>query len=685
MSEGLTIVCEQLFSRRGLGYLWEHRTELDPAQESILQSLWNNKKKASLTCQQSITYRLSSKRAGRLGFGRLYGTKGSLETLERECRGTLCRDYYHDIDIVNCHPVLAIQLAKRLFQLDLPEVENYCENRDDYLSQVSSNREEAKQAIIKILYHGRNPFPFLEKFQKEMKDFTKRLIKVPEYQELWEACQSEDNKYGSFLSFVLQTEERKIMLCMRDFFTAKRWSVDVLAYDGVMLRKDPTLLIDDSLLEEATKHIEEKTGYKIRLINKEFSYYTLPVVEEEIAQGITRSVYETEKAKFEENHFYYVPTNQIAEVRDGSVVLYDIEHAKELFRTIFIFKKSEKFGDYTPLLDIWRSDLSKRTIQKIDFKPTDNPSVFVLPIQWAYLQSQINTNASKAIQSFKELISINTNHNTSHSDYILRYIAHLLQRPFELPRTALLFIGNQGAGKDMLWDFIGAKIIGFNQYIDYGKNSQFFAPHDCGSQDKLLVKLQEADPSFCRRFASDLKSIISGPYLTFNPKGKKEYCRENYLRLVLTTNKGNPLELEQSDRRWVIFTNSNELCGNYPKIKQIVSDLFEDAGAAAAVSEFLLTYPLGDFHPEKDKPENEFKKQVLETEKSAEERFIEQWDGSPTAAAQLFILYRDYCQLNQLPHCQNAQSLGKRLLKLLATGALLKSKREDAMIYTKPP
>ena len=107
-----TLTCTQLFSRRGIGYLWDNRSQLDPGQVSIINSLYNNRKKGTIECQHTVTYKLSKSSAGKLGWGRLYGTRGSLETLEKECRGTICSEFYHDIDIVNCHPVLLSQFAK---------------------------------------------------------------------------------------------------------------------------------------------------------------------------------------------------------------------------------------------------------------------------------------------------------------------------------------------------------------------------------------------------------------------------------------------------------------------------------------------------------------------------------------------------------------------------------------------
>jgi hypothetical protein len=142
----------QVFSRPGAGFLYEMRASLPASVNSTVNTLWNNRKKGSIHCEQEVLYRLSKSNAGQLGYGRIYGSKGSLERMEKECRGVLFKEFYEDIDIVNCHPILLVQFAKNKYNKDLPEVERYNDNRDEYLSKLSDNRDEAKEFIIKILY-----------------------------------------------------------------------------------------------------------------------------------------------------------------------------------------------------------------------------------------------------------------------------------------------------------------------------------------------------------------------------------------------------------------------------------------------------------------------------------------------------------------------------------------------------
>jgi hypothetical protein len=50
----------QIFNRRSIGYLWDKRADLDPGQVSIINSIYNNKKKGSAlgAAEQSVTYKL---------------------------------------------------------------------------------------------------------------------------------------------------------------------------------------------------------------------------------------------------------------------------------------------------------------------------------------------------------------------------------------------------------------------------------------------------------------------------------------------------------------------------------------------------------------------------------------------------------------------------------------------------
>jgi hypothetical protein len=268
----LTITTTQLFSRAAIGSLWARRAEFDESTRKMLDRLYNNRKKGRLQCEQDITYKMANSKAGALGFGRMYGLGPSLEKLQNECRATLCSELYHDIDIVNAQPSLLVQLAKRDLDVDMPELDTYNDNRDILINHVmetqSLSRDSAKQEIISILFGGSTKDSMLMPLKTERWDVAKQFSRLPQYTELFESKRSEKNIYGSFLAALTQTAERQAMLAMREALIAAGWSVDVLAYDGVMVRKREDAVCDEALMTTLSAAIKTATGFDLEVKEK---------------------------------------------------------------------------------------------------------------------------------------------------------------------------------------------------------------------------------------------------------------------------------------------------------------------------------------------------------------------------------------------------------------------------------
>jgi len=663
----LAVKTTMVYSRRAMGFLWERRGELDPSQVALLEALYNKRKKGSIECKFESTYKLSRSNAGKLGYGRLYGSKGSFEKLEKECRGTICKEFYHDIDIANAHPVFLVQFAKNCYGKDLIEVQKYVANRDQYLKNISDDRDAAKKEMLRMLYGGKPTHAFLTPLYNEVRNFTQFLMYQPEFEDLREAVKNEDNVYGSFLSYALQTIEREIMLVMVKSFIDDGWDVDVLAYDGMMVRKNETLNVAKSM-ENAIKLVKEMNGYNIALAEKELVSFEIPENKEEVAEGVLKEAYLQMKMEFETNHFYFIPTNQYAELENGIVTFYDLNHATEYFKQHWRFSVSTKFGDYIEFFKLWRDDPTRRSIKMIDYKPTDDPFVFVPSLDFAYKAYSCEP-VEEAVAHFKDLIRVNTGNDKVLNDWVTKYLAHMLQQPFDLPKTAIVFTGDEGTGKDTPIDFLSEFVIGKNFSVNYQSNNQFFDRYDCGRANKFLVKLEEADRKLCLTESSFLKSAITSDKTTFNPKGKNAYQLPNYNRTFFTTNKANPMEMNRGSRRYCILGCSSELKGKHAYWAKLRKELFSEGGGLA-VANYLLGIDLTGYNP-RELPVNQYMEQVIDSEMSAEDRFVEEWVFTEElSSADIYNQYRGFCITNGIPPCPNSITLGKLLLKFVRDGTI---------------
>jgi hypothetical protein len=613
----------------------------------------------------------------------MYGTKGALETLERKCRGSLCEAFYYDIDMKNAQPVLMVQFAKRYYNVELPHLAHYCDNRDAYLSQISDNRDVAKKAIMKVIDNGKNEYPFLKNLQDEVRAFVKNhLMEDKRYAALLEYIKKQDkNTAGSFIAQILQTEERKVMLAMRKALIAEGWSVDVLAYDGVMIRKDPKNTFDSSLLRRVETVIMEKTGYTIEVTNKKFECLEIPQEDDvEIALKVKKDMYNERKLEFEDNHFYFAPTNTIAEVDGEHIAFYEIPHAKTLFIK-YDFVHSKFIKDRTGFIDLWLHDNDRRMINKIDQKPSEDPLTYSPPVIFRHTTIEAEEDRGE-IKLFLELAYILAGKSAELSDYLIQWTAHILQKPFENPKTAVILTGGKGCGKDTYGDFISEWIIGEKYYHNYTSTAQFWEKHDCDRMGKFFIKLEEASGALNRQHVGDMKARITAHNMTINPKGIGSTTSANYNRFFMSSNEAKPVAVEEGERRFIVMPSAPDWIGEHAKWDEVRAMLFCPRGAAI-IGKFLATYDISKFDPRK-LPVNEYQDHIIESEQSSETRFIKQWIGDDTSAVDLFAMYKEYCVANELSYVKSAQMLGHRLCVFIRDKIIDKKRTVSGAMYFKP-
>lgn len=673
----------QLFNRVSLAFLLSKEKTLDPQQVSYLRAIYNTRNKKSFQGQHEVRYALNVKtKAGKLGYGRMYGTKGGYETLEREIRGTMCAEYYYDIDVVNCHPVLFVQMAAK-YGKELPHTEQYNKNRTEFLSKISPSKDEAKIELLKVMYGGKTSFDFLQPMWKELRAFTKFLMTVPRYADLVDAVKYEDNIYGSFLSYATQTEELKVMLAMRSSLERIGWSVDVLCYDGVMVRKSEELELVDDHLRTAEADIFRDTGYKVSLTTKEFTCFDVPSAEKEemVAEKVTLAAYTEMKTEFEKTHFYYSPTNTYAAVgTDGSIAFLERLHALNAFRDEWLFQHSAKMGDYTPFFPIWDSDQTRRTITHIDYKGTE-PTTFVKELR--FVGGQGGDAVPGALELFQTLVANAAGDDAILTHYLTSWLAHMIQKPFDLPGVAVVITGAKGCGKDTLGDFLIQKVIGCHHAYNYQQNEQFFEKHDVERLDRFLIKLEEADASICGKNSSTLKSFITCSTNAVNPKGQKTITVPNYVRYMFTTNKAVPVDIGENERRFVLLRSGSSLLGDVAFWTRCRSVLFDTPGAGAAVYAWLASFPLDGFQV-RTLPKNEYYEAMKEDARSSEDLFLDSWDGAKTPALDLYQMYTHFCTTNHLSYAQNVKTFGHRMSILYRDKRIDKVKSNGLMLYSKP-
>lgn len=138
-------------------------------------------------------------------------------------------------------------------------------------------------------------------------------------------------------------------------------------------------------------------------------------------------------------------------------------------------------------------------------------------------------------------------------DYLIQYIAHIIQHPQENPQIVLVFFSKvHGTGKSGLTKFIG-NIIG-NYLTYFGGYKQIFEKHSQSQRSKLINVVEESSKEKSKQYYDAVKDASQRDRAVINPKNKPQFDIDVFIRYIITTNYFNGVHFDVEDRRHVVFT-----------------------------------------------------------------------------------------------------------------------------------
>ena len=164
-----------------------------------------------------------------------------------------------------------------------------------------------------------------------------------------------------------------------------------------------------------------------------------------------------------------------------------------------------------------------------------------------------------------DLIDILVDHDKECSDYLIKYFAHMIQKPaMKLPVGVVFVSLLQGAGKNSLIDFIGKMVLGDSFYHYTCNWEEFIAKFNPYMETCLFECMDELSSSggAFKEF-NRLKSILSQVTRKIEPKGKDPFFVDDYTRHVFCSNNASYIvKVEVGDRRWFVINADNTLAND---------------------------------------------------------------------------------------------------------------------------
>jgi len=164
------------------------------------------------------------------------------------------------------------------------------------MNDYQMEKGDVKQLFLSVMNGGKRDGitdPFFMKFKTECERIHTFITSLnPKLYK--DVCKRKEyNANGSLTNIILCNLENEILLNTVQFLTNEGYNVDVLVFDGCMVRKDENKTITDDLLNRLSVYVYEKTGYKIEFVEKDLD------------TSLDLSIYEDAKNDIESTITYY--------------------------------------------------------------------------------------------------------------------------------------------------------------------------------------------------------------------------------------------------------------------------------------------------------------------------------------------------------------------------------------------
>jgi hypothetical protein len=247
---------------------------------------------------------------------------------------------------------------------------------------------------------------------------------------------------------------------------------------------------------------------------------------------------------------------------------------------------------YTKVSKLWIESPERKVYDKIIFNHKDEPGALNL---WSPLPC---TPIKGDVSLFNQLIFDGlANGDMDKAFWLLDWLAHLVQRPWERCSLVPVLIGDQGTGKGMLFDRILKVMLGhFHYKIMTARTLK--ERFNAEQAFKFLTFIDEATWRGDKEEDGILKSLTGSKMMTVEHKFGGRYAVDNYSRYAIASNNPEAVAIERSNRRYVLF----EANPNYSKEHAFFSklaDQLDNGILVQAVFESLLARPLSAFNPQK--------------------------------------------------------------------------------------
>lgn len=345
-------------------------------------------------------------------------------------------------------------------------------------------------------------------------------------------------------------------------------------------------------------------------------------------------------------------------------------------------------GKTRPLGEAWIKSIFRREYEGVGFYPKGAPKGHY-NLWNGFAVEPKEGDCSLYLNHIRENIA---NGNERIFNYIIAWMADVVQNPDRLVGTALVLRGSMGVGKGVFANWFGS-LFG-RHYIVLNNSGLLVGRFNGHFKDKVLLLADEAFWGGDKQSEGPLKNLVTEPIITIEEKGLNAYPVKNHLHMIFSTNNEWAVPAGPQERRFFVVDVGEKRMQDSAYFGAITKQM-ENGGKEALLyllQDYDLTgidlrkYPqtqalweqkVKSFTPVQKFWFHKLSTGQLDEEIREDDRYIpEGWGEGEIQTKRLYEIYQHFLKELGVKHKPSSEELGIELHKLLPEKELKKIRRK---------
>lgn len=238
----------------------------------------------------------------------------------------------------------------------------------------------------------------------------------------------------------------------------------------------------------------------------------------------------------------------------------------------------------------WLGNRKRRQYDGIVFAPDSGIEVRNLYNLWSGFA--VDARPGECSLFFEHMEKVLCGGDKALYDYLIGWLARMVQEPGKPGEVAVVMRGERGAGKSFFANQVGA-LLG-RHYLQVSNSQHLVGNFNAHLQEVILLFADEAFFAGDKRHESVLKTIITEPKLMIERKGINAEPARNCIHLIMASNDFHVIPVGRKERRFLVLDVSDVKAQQHDWFARIADQM--DNGGREALLHYLLQYDISEFN-----------------------------------------------------------------------------------------